>query len=85
MNIQEGARRIRFVGNTILKFTSSGLVLGLILALLEPHFPNLNQTLHQSLMPIVLMLGLGSVFAGLLLLASWIVEGFAQPTRDTSA
>ena len=84
MNIREGARRIRYVGNTTWKFTSSGLALALI-GPPRAAPPQSCPGLHQPLMPIILILGLGSTLASLLLLASWIVEGFAQPTRDTSA
>jgi uncharacterized membrane protein YvlD (DUF360 family) len=83
MNIREGASRIKFIGNTTLKFTSCGLVLALILALLE-HYTPLGLTLHLPLMPVIILLFLASILAMLFLLAGWIIEGFAQPSNDRS-
>jgi uncharacterized protein YacL len=84
MNIREGARRIKYVGNTTLKFTSCGLVLALILALLE-HYTDLALTLHWPLMPVILLLFFASLLATLFLLAGWIIEGFAMPPHNSTA
>ena len=85
MNIREGARRIKFVGNTTLILSSFGLALTLILSLLERYSDLALSTRLWPLMPIILLLGCASIFATLLLLAGWIVEGFAQPYADSKA
>ena len=80
MNIREGARRMKYVGRLMLSIAFVALLLIILATLIA----NYARTVNFPFFPLFIVLWLWPTILGAaFLIASWIIEGFAQPPHDS--
>ena len=81
MNIQEGARRMKYVGRSMLLIAFAALLLIILVGLIA----NYARTFNFPFVPLFILLWLWPTILGAaFLIAGWIVEGFAQQRHDAT-
>jgi hypothetical protein len=82
MNIQEGARRMKYTGRVMLFIAFVALLLIILATLIA----NYARTFNFPFFPLFIVLWMWpTLLGGVFLIAGWIVEGFALPPHDSTA